>query len=324
MFLTSPSAPFRAPSVPLNVIDKIIDELGPIPHLCFGTQRFLDMHRRQLFEALGQLTLTDLENMSFTGESLALDTISHKIYMLKRLDTLTPVDSVEVDIVAISPFVASKLAARMRVLERHELVHLFERYSAIPSTRRLAGDVFTAYCHVIFSTKIKLDFFPMVRIGGQPQTKAAKDLQWFSSHTEFRGSDDSTVLEALRVKASTKKVSLRIDPSCVVDYSSDEVVDRLHVEANIYYIPINANRAGINSFILHNKKLYLFQTTISDAHIITPKLLSFLLKLKGLPPQNRWHFIFVRPPRRILACSIPDSAELRELVLYSAEVKVKS
>ena len=76
MFLTSPSAPFRAPSVPLNVIDKIIDELGPIPHLCFGTQRFLDMHRRELFESLGRLMLNDLENMSFTGESLALDTIS--------------------------------------------------------------------------------------------------------------------------------------------------------------------------------------------------------------------------------------------------------
>ena len=210
----------------------------------------------------------------------------------------------------------------MRVLKRHKLVHLFERYSAIPSTRILAGDVFTVYCHIIFSTKIKLDFFPMVRIGGQPQTKAVKDHRWFSSYTEFKGSDDSTVLEALRVKASAKKVSLRIDPSCVIDYNSDEVVDRLHVEANIYYIPVNANRAGISSFILHNKKLYLFQTTVSNAHSITPKLLSFLLKLKGLPRRNCWHLLFVKPPHHNLAYSIPDSAELQELNPYLAEIAV--
>ena len=68
---------------------------------------------------------------------------------------------VPVDIQPISPFIASKVASRMRALSR---------YNVIPSTRKMSGDVFESYCHIIlnFSTGIKFDFVPMVRIGGHP------------------------------------------------------------------------------------------------------------------------------------------------------------
>ena len=59
-----------------------------------------------------------------------------------------------VDIITTTPFVASKIPARMRALERHELVRLFHRYIALPSTRRMAGNIFEVYCHVNFSTMI--------------------------------------------------------------------------------------------------------------------------------------------------------------------------
>ena len=48
----------------------------------------------------------------------------------------------------------------------------------------------------------------MVRIGGQPQTKATKIPRWYSSHTKFiKGSNDSATLVALRVGASAGRVS---------------------------------------------------------------------------------------------------------------------
>lgn len=78
MFLTCsmmPSAPFRAAGVPLRAIDKIFDKLGPTPRLCFGTERFLNLHRRSLNEALGRLTPSYLEDISFIREALALDAI---------------------------------------------------------------------------------------------------------------------------------------------------------------------------------------------------------------------------------------------------------
>jgi hypothetical protein len=309
-----PSAPFRAPGVSLTPIDEIFDELGPTPRLCFEKKRWLTEYRRKLNEALGRLTLSYLEDMSFTRESLALDAVSDKMYMLKRSGV--DVDSVEVDIMTITPFVASKIATRMRALERHDLARLFHRYIALPSTRKMAGDIFEAYCHVKFSTRIEFEFVPMVRIGGQTKTKTAKEPQWHSSHTEFPESKES---KALGVKDSAETVSLSIDPSHVVDYSTGEVTDGLQVQADVYYIPLKTSQVGIDSFILHNNTLYLLQMTASDVHGIKNKLITFLLSLKGLPSRHHWHFIFVKPPR--LHILVPDCAELP---LHSAEVEVKS
>jgi hypothetical protein len=205
-----------------------------------------------------------------------------------------------------------------------ELVRLFNRYIRLPSTRRMAGDVFEAYCHIIFSTRIKFEFIPMVRIGGHTNDRGAKEPQWHSSHTKFPESTESKVLEALRVEASSKTVSLSIDPSRVVDYSTDKVTDGIQVEADVYYIPLKANQAGIDSFILHNDTLYLFQMTTFAAYDIKEKLVPFLLSLKGTPSRSRWHFIFVKPSLHILACPVPKCTVLQDLVLYSAEVEVES
>lgn len=317
-----PSAPIRAPDVSLTTIDEIFDELGPIPRLCFGKKRWLAEYRRKLNEALGELTFCKLENMSLSRESPALDVVSHRMYMLKRIGS--GVDSVGVVITTITPFIASKIAARMRALKRHELVHLFHRYTALPSTRRMAGDIFEAYCHVNFSTKLEFKLVPMVRIGGQTKSGAPGEPQWHSSHTEFPESRESKALDALRVKASAKTVSLSVDPSHVVDYSTGEVTGGLQVQADIYYIPLKTSQAGIDSFILHNNTLYLLQMTTSDVHSIKNILLPFLLSLKGLPSRRNWKFIFITPPLQILKCPVPNCAELQDLALYSAEVEVKS
>ena len=313
---TVPSAPFRAPGVPLPAIEAIFYELGPIPRLCFGTERSLMDYQAGLEEALDGLSLAYLESLT-SRNRLALDDISHKIFMLKR--STIDVDSRSVYIQAISPFVASKVSYRMRALKRHELVSLFKRYSALPSTRRMSGDVFEAYCHVIFSERIELNFVPMVRIGGQPAVGEKRMPQWFSSHTEFSGSVQSQALEVLHTSSLASGASLDMHPSRVVDYDSNEIAKGLHIEADVYYIPIKTNQAGIDSFILHDKTLYLLQMTDSD---ISNELWPFLVSLKGLPPKCNWRFIFVKPPGKILACPVPRSAELWDLDLYSAEVEV--
>jgi hypothetical protein len=178
--------------------------------------------------------------------------------MLRRVTI--DVDDPSVDIQVISPFVDSKVASRMRALERHQLVSLFKRYHALPSTRKMSGNVFEAYCHLTFSRRIGFDFVPMVRIGGQPTVREKKIPQWFSSHEEFIGSPQDRSLEALRLPALARRASLAIYPSRVVDYDSNEIARR-DIEANIYYIPIKTNRVGIDSFIYHDGILYLLQMT---------------------------------------------------------------
>ncbi|KIM91796.1 hypothetical protein PILCRDRAFT_58282 [Piloderma croceum F 1598] len=309
-------ASFKAAGMSFTAINEIFDHLGPTLRLCFGNTRSLIDYRRKLDEALGRLTLGGLEDMSFLHESQALDAVSCKIYMLKCSNV--DVDSVEVDMTTITPFIASKVAAQMWALECYELVCLFNHWIRLPSTRGMAGDVFEPYCHITFSTRIEFEFVPMVHIGG------AKEPQWHLSHTKFPESPESKALEALRVEASSKTISLSIDPSRVVDYGTDEVTNGIQVEADVYYIPLKANQVGIDSFILHNDTLYLLQMTTSAAHDIKEKLVPFLLSLKGTPSRSRWHFIFVKPSLHILACPVPKCTVLQDLVLYSAEVEVKS
>ena len=61
---TAPSAPFRAPDVPLPTIEAIFYELGPTPRLCFGTERLLIEYQANLDEALGGLSLAYLESLT--------------------------------------------------------------------------------------------------------------------------------------------------------------------------------------------------------------------------------------------------------------------
>jgi hypothetical protein len=315
---TVPSAPFRAPGVPLAAIEAIFYELGPTPRVCFGKERSLIEYRANLNDALAQLSMDYFENLSSRPRFALDDAVSHKLISLRRLSI--DVDSVSAYIQPISPFIASRVARRMRALKRHELVSLFNRYSALPSTRKMSGDVFEAYCHTIFSTRIEFHFVPMVRIGGQPMVREKRLPQWFSSHTDF--SESQAPLEVLRASALARKASLNIYPSRFVDYGSDEIARGLHIESDVYYLPIKTNQAGIDSFILHDQTLYLFQMTVSDILGISDKLWPFLDSLIGLPPKSNWRFIFVKLPGKILACPVPHSAELRDLDLYSAEVEV--
>ena len=276
-------------------------------------------YQASLGEALGGLSLAYLESLT-SRNRLALDAVSDKIVVLRR--STIHVDSVSVYIQPISPFVASELARQMRALKRHELVGLFRRYNALPSTRRMSGDIFAAYCHVIFSTRIKFDFVPMVRIGGQPTAREMRMAKWFSSHTKFSGSVQSPALEVLRATTLASGASLDLSPSRVVEYDSNEIARGLHIEVDVYYIPIKTNQVGIDSFILRGQTLYLLQMTVSDAHDISDELWPFLVSLKGLPPKRNWRFIFVKPPSKILACPVPRSDELLDLNLYSAEVNM--
>jgi hypothetical protein len=136
-------------------------------------------YQANLDEALEGLSLAYLESLTFRNR-LALDAVPHKIFMLRRLTI--DVDSVLVYIQPISPFIASKVARRMRALKRHELVSLFERYNALPSTRRMSGDVFEAY-YFLNEDRVRL------RPDG---------TYWWTAHSQGK-EDASVVFESYRV-----------------------------------------------------------------------------------------------------------------------------
>jgi len=308
------------PAESLTTVDEIFDELGPTPRLCFGNTIWLPLHRTGLEAALDGLTLGFLEKIPSLSRTLALDAVSHKMYMLKRRLTDTAVYSVDLEIMPITPSVASKIAARMRTLQRYELVDLFNRYHAMPSTKIMSGKVFESYWHLVFSKKITFDFVPMVRMGGPTTDRRKTEIKWHSSHTEFP--KEFEALEAQRHVASSRTESLNIVPSRHEDYSTGK---QLHVEAGVYYIPLETNQVGIDSFILKNDILYLFQMTTAIKHDINDKLAPFIRSLTGVSSkESDWCFIFIKPPRHILTCPVPYDSSLRKVVLCSAEVEMRS
>ena len=298
------------PSLP--VIEARFYELGPTPYLCFENEIFLIEYRESRNVALRGLSLAYFESLTSCNR-LGLDGVSRKIFMLRHSSIDIDLLSVSVYIQPISPFIASEFAHRMQALKRYELVDLFNHYNLIPYTRKMSCNVFEAYCHIIFSTRIKFDYVPMVRIGGQPIVREKRVPQRLLSHTELSRSP-----EVLRVAS----LDMPVNPYRAVDYDSNEIAKGLNIKADVYYIPIKTIHAGIDSFILHDKILYLFQMTVSDTDI-SDELWPFLASLKGLPHEHNWRFIFIKSPGKILACPIlPHSAELWDLELYSAEIKV--
>ena len=189
----------------------------------------------------------------------------------------------------------------MRALERHELVGLFHRYIALPSTRKMAGDIFEAHCHVNFSTRIQFEFD-----GTHWRSDEKQSCKGTLTALEFWRSKESKAL----VSVSAKTISLSTNPAHVVAYNTGSVSDGLQVQADVYCMSLKANQVGLTHTFYTT--LYLLQMTTFAVHPIKANLALFLQSLKGLPSQRRWQFIFVKPPRLyILPCPVPNCAELR-------------
>ena len=87
---------------------------------------------------------------------------------------------------------------------------------------------------------------------------------WFSSHTEFIS---RSKLEVSYTNALANQASLHMFSFSYFNYNSLELARGLYIDASVYYIPVKANQAGIDSLIIHNKTLYLLQMTVSDTHV---------------------------------------------------------
>ena len=107
--LADASAPLRLDEPDFHHINKIFDELGPVPRLC------IDYNERELLNLshmeLSNLTIKSLqvEHMVCAGRSLAIDAISHKICLVRRL---TPTDldlSFEIEVLPITAIIGSRI-----------------------------------------------------------------------------------------------------------------------------------------------------------------------------------------------------------------------
>jgi len=246
-----------------------------------------------------------------------MDAISHKLCLVRRLHPTDLQLSYAVEVSPITPSIGSRIAFRLRNVECSKHIRLYNDLTSLPSTKKMSGDVFEAYCQQRFSGHISIEFDPMICV--LLEKKLKHQPQWHIGHTKFAPPS----LEKER-KVALKTSSLNVRPSSVFEYTSEDLHSRkLQIRPDVYYLPADPFKMGFDSFIMHKHILYLFQFT--DAKTDIKDFVTFFDLCTGHPAQKDWRFIFVRPSDIdvTMKCVVPATDALRELALYSAEVAMK-
>ena len=173
------------------------------------------------------------------------------------------------------------------------------------SASRLPPQKVVAACHVMFGW----------RNGGWARglDYRTRRSQWHSSHVKLPDK-----LEQLRMVALTQPAHLKVRPSDTCEYDPKQP---LCILSDVYYLPKSDTQVSLDSFILHDNFLYIFQFTGDKQHGINEGLLSFFEKCQRVPAHAYWHFIFVIPHDvDILKCPASPNKEILELKIFSSIV----
>ena len=304
------SATVMIPDVAPTDIDRVFDYFGPTPRLCIdflSDQERLTEHKDDVQSTISRLTAIGIEQMLNEASGLTLDSFSHKICLVRR-KTIQKAHSGTV-IVPITPFIKSRLASQFRKSDRADQIHLYKYFARVANTRQAAGFLFEALAQQVLEQGRDLELLPMVHLDKEEEGSTSLP-QWHSSHSAL----PNTTLEDLRRKTLKKRLHVRIQPSCTFEYPC---TGPSSIKPNVSYVPEISNEAAMDSFIVLDSFLYIFQFTIAAKHDIKPGLINFFEKCRDVPCREAWRFVFVIPPDQVLTCPQPRSLKLRELLPYT-------
>lgn len=255
-------------------IDRMFTEIGPTPRICYDYIKSpirLETHNNNLESALASLSTRSLQKMVNTTSKLSLgdDDVSHTIVLLKRNGNDLSRDLRRV--VPITPAIEMKLRDQLRLETRADRLALYRSLSNVAASRGLAGVVYES---LVQETLQQLNTIELHLI---PMTKTNPASRWRTNHVN--GADTSTMLPLINIsRMSNDAFSSTVGP----------------IQEKVYYAPYNPNQAAVDSFIMDNNRLFIFQFTISDTHNVNEGILD-LFSQESLPPRENWHYIFVVP-----------------------------
>ena len=293
-------------------IGRIFDNLGPTPRLCLDLpskpHRMKD-YERQVQLAISTVTADRLEKIIGEATALSMDALSHTICLISREER----DDMQSQSV-VSPMtqsIQSRLASQLRNLERAERIRMYKLLAKVPDSRAMAGVLFESEAQQCLQDTINLELVPMVRLAN---SRAGTLPRWHSSHNVLANAS----LETSRQEALRKRFTLTVRPSQTVEYRDAQFL----VVPNVLYIPEATNHVALDSFIIIDGFLYLFQFTIASVHDINSGLANVTENLQGLPTMDKWRIVFIIPPSSLLIVPQPKLLALRALHPYSAVVQV--
>ncbi len=210
----------------------------------------------------------------------------------------------------ITSFIKSRLANRFRTLERGEQIHLYKYLFKVPGSRATAGIFFKAAAQGCSQDGVTLELLPMVRL---PSSRRRKNYpRWHSSHIFLH----NATLEAARQQALRERQSLNIPQHLpIVEYTDNGPSS---IVSNVIYVAESTNQVALDSFILINDLLYIFQFSIGNVHDIKTGLIDFIHKCPGPLSIDNCRFVFIHPPNHTLVCPRPRKLEMQGLHPCSA------
>jgi hypothetical protein len=297
-------------------INDTFDRFGPTPRICIETASDpgnLHAYEVDVNEALEEMTLERLQDLTTITKSLAMDRMSHKLCLVRRKD----IDDVRSDrlVSPITEYIQSEIANRLQFCTMEQQVNAFLLFNFNDTSRAMSGTVFENIFHLRFRRHISIQFMPMVR------SHRRRNLKWHASHCAI----DASVLYAQELEEK-RQVALLDCVALDVEPASSFVYDRLAfpLEQNVYYVPKKLNEAAFDSFILKDGLLYLFQFTVSPKHDINEALITRFQDCADVPTPDNWRYIFIIPnDKTVFNCPYPTkSHELRKLTPFSSQVPV--
>jgi hypothetical protein len=270
----------------------------------------MDEYTEDLKKAISSTTTHEIKRLFEDAASLTMDAVSHKICLLSR-ENQDDVHSRAV-VAPITPSIQTRLANQFRVLEQAERIRLYRHFAKVPDSRATAGIFFEAAGQRCLQDGMTLELIPMVRLS---TSRKGTRSRWYSCQVVLRNAS----LDASRKKALQKCLHINVKPSQTLEYSDN---GPSHLSSDILYIPELTNQVALDSFILLNGILHIFQFTIGSKHDIKPGLVDFFRKLPDIPSMDKWRFVFILPPNQTVICPEPSRVELRVLHPYSAVISM--
>jgi len=297
------SAPIHGLAASSQAIDEMYSRFGPTPRICFELskmQSLLNWHRRRSEIAIAKLSSRTLREMVNGALELNFDDVSHTIVLVKRRG-----NDLSQSLIIVEPItlvVEMALRNQLRRETQAERLALYRSLANVEDSRRLAGVVYESLAQEKLQQQnpIELHLFPMIKKRPQGSGKGKKLPRWYSNHGD--GVDPSSV----------QSINIRRTDNDVFSSMPDPIKD------NIYYVPESPNQVAFDSFIMDDKKLFIFQFTIASFHEIKTGILTSFSQ-DSLPPKKDWYFVFAVPPT-LSEISCPEKGFLEGVKLYSAVV----
>src|ERR1700761_932067 len=179
----------------------------------------------------------------------------------------------------MTKLVGDAISLQYKQLGHQQQIIFYKLFGNLPSVGGMASYLFAVHCHSRFASEISLRLHRMVLVPKATLTSshqnnldhAAGSNQWHSSHVSLDNRKLETVREAILCQAQ----SITINPLTVVPIHIDKINSRPKLTSGTYYMLRKKNREAIDSFILDEGFLYIFQFTRGGKHDIKEDLLSF-------------------------------------------------